>query len=106
MKKAIACFTLTFFVVVLLTGCAAVATAPVSGIYSQVKGPITATTHTKSSKVGSATCTSLLGLIASGDASIETAAKSAGITKISHVDYESTNLLGIYATYTVKVYGE
>ena len=91
----------------LLAGCAAMAMQPVTGfIYSDVKGPLTATDNTVSSKVGTAVCTSILGLVAQGDASIETAAKNGGITKISHVDYHSTNILGIYATFTVTVYGE
>jgi hypothetical protein len=45
-------------------------------------------------------------LVATGDASIEAAAKSAGITKIHHVDYHSKNILGIIGTFTVMVYGE
>ena len=49
---------------------------------------------------------SFLVLIATGDASIRAAAKSAGITKIHHVDHHSTNMLGFVATYTVIVYGE
>jgi len=93
---------------VILTGCGAMAASPVTGfLYTEVKGPVTATgIDTSSSKVGTATCTSLLGLIATGDASIETAAKSAGITKIHHVDYQSKNILGLYAEFTVTVYGE
>ncbi len=50
--------------------------------------------------------TSVLGIYASGDASIDAAAKSAGITKIHHVDEQSTNILGFFAKYTVYVYGE
>ena len=34
------------------------------------------------------------------------AAKEAGITKISHVDEKSTGVLGLFAKYTVTVYGE
>ena len=83
------------------------AVAPVTGFwYTEVKAPGTATSNPSYSKVGTATCTSLLGLVATGDASIETAAKSAGITKIHHVDYQSKSILGIYAEFTVVVYGE
>ena len=57
-------------------------------------------------KVGTGTVTSILGLIATGDASIRTIANSAGISKIDYVDYKSTNILGLIATYTVYVYGE
>lgn len=90
----------------LLMGCA-MATSPATGVfYTDVKAPVTATSNTGSSKVGTATLTSILGVVATGDASIETAAKSAGITKIHHVDYETMSILGFYAKFTVKVYGE
>lgn len=87
-------------------GCAMVQ-APVMGvIYTDVQGPAGATSNSASSKMGTASCSSILGLIATGDASIATAAKSAGITKIHHVDYYSQSILGFWAKYTVKVYGE
>ncbi|MBD3183058.1 hypothetical protein GF312_12255 [Candidatus Poribacteria bacterium] len=93
--------------VLFLAGCAAYSVAPVTGgLYTEVKMPGVVTSNTGSSKVGTATCTSILGLIAQGDASIETAAKNAGITKIHHVDYQSKSILGIYAEFTVMVYGE
>jgi hypothetical protein len=40
------------------------------------------------------------------DASIQTAAKNAGISKISTVDLKTTNMLGIIVTYTTVVTGE
>lgn len=90
-----------------MVGCAAYAVSPVlGGLYTDVKAPITATSNTSYSKMGSASASSILGLIAVGDASINTAAKNGGITRIHHVDYKSTSILGIYATYTVFVYGE
>jgi hypothetical protein len=90
-----------------LAGCAAYAISPVTGfVYTDVQGPGSATSNTGSSKVGTAVAESFLGLIATGDASIEAAMKDGGITKIHHVDYESKNILGLYATFTVVVYGE
>lgn len=89
-----------------LTSCAFVG-SPVTGvIYTGVKAPIVATSNSLGSKVGMAQAQSILGAIAIGDASIQTAAKSAGITKISHVDYEALSVLGIFASYKVYVYGE
>ena len=49
---------------------------------------------------------SLLGWIGSGDASLTAASEAGGIKKISHVDYEYTTLLGIFADWTVIVYGD
>jgi hypothetical protein len=75
-------------------------------VYQSTKGPITATSNNLGSKVGTSQATSILGWFATGDASIEAAAKSAGIKKISHVDYEGSNILGLFAKHTTIVYGE
>lgn len=98
----------TLFCAASLTGCGAATTTPALGIlYTDVKGPVTATGTASGDRMleGKATVTSYLGLVATGDASIETAAKRAGITQIHHVDYHSTHVLGIIATFTVIVYG-
>lgn len=90
----------------LLSSCAVVK-APVSGVvYTKVKAPVAVTENENASKVGTAEATSILGIVATGDASIDAAAKSAGITKIHHVDAESTGILGIFAKYKIYVYGE
>lgn len=91
----------------MLVGCGAYAVSPVMGVlYTNVNRPVTATSHPTYTKIGKASCSSILGLIATGDASIEAACKSVGITKIHHVDFHSNNILGIVATYTVYVYGD
>ncbi len=93
-----------------LTGCGyPFFQSPVTGLwYTDVKGPVTATDNTINDGYvsGSSSFKSILGLIVTGDASIETAAKNAGITKIYYVDYSYKNVLGVVATYTVTVYGE
>jgi len=90
----------------LLSSCAFVA-APTTGVlYTDVKAPLAVTSNSGSSKVGTGEITSILGIVSTGDASIESAAKSAGITKIHHVDYEAMSVIGVYAKYTVMVYGE
>ena len=89
-----------------LTGCATVA-SPVTGLlYSDVNYPITATSSEVGSKTGEATATSILGIFASGDASVAAAAKAGGITKIKTVDVKASNILTLYAKYTVVVTGE
>jgi hypothetical protein len=89
-----------------LTSCAFVR-SPLSGVlYGDVKSPVTATGNPGSMKVGTAEATSILGIVATGDASIEAAAKAAGITKIHHVDEHAVNYFIFYAKYTVYVYGE
>lgn len=92
--------------VVSLSGCAMTTTPAMGGLYTNTVAPVTATASEAGSKTGEATVSSILGIIATGDASIATAAKNGGITKIKTVDYKSFNILGIYATYTVVVTGE
>lgn len=93
-------------IVFLLSSCAGVKSPLVGSWYTNVKAPLIATSNSEASKVGTGNATSILGIVATGDASIATAAKSAGISKIHHVDEESTNILGLYAKYTIFVYGE
>jgi hypothetical protein len=80
---------------------------PIGFLFTDLKLPVTATGEGgKNLKVGTAECTSILGLVATGDASIEAAKNNGGITKISHVDWEARNILGIVGTYQVIVYGQ
>ena len=69
--------------------------------------PVAATSNTVGSKVGTAKATGFLQVLFFGqDASIQTAAKNGGITKISTVDIKSTSLLGLIVTYETIVTGE
>lgn len=69
--------------------------------------PVNATSNPLGSKVGTATATGYLGvLFFDQDASIRTAAKNAGITRISTVDIKSTSILNIIVTYETIVTGE
>lgn len=58
------------------------------------------------SKDGSATATSILGWVATGDASIAAACREGGINKIHTVDHHIKNILGIWAEWTTNVTGE
>ncbi len=56
-----------------------------------VTSPVAATSNPIGSKVGVASTTQMIGFFFDGgDASIQTAAKNGGITKISTVDYKFT----------------
>ena len=90
----------------LVSGCAAKAKSPVTGfLFTDVQGPEAVGSGGESTKFGEACATSILGWVGTGDASIEAARKSGGITEISYVDYHSTSVLGIFAKYCVKVSG-
>ena len=74
-----------------------------------ISNPVTATTNPLGSKCGVAESTVYLGTWSSKgeENGIDKAAKSAGITKISHVDsYQKSYLLGIVIEQITKVYGE
>lgn len=89
----------------LLTGCAT--PLPWGVIYTEIKQPIAVGDKpVLGTKTGRAMSTSVLGIVATGDASISTAARNGGITRISHVDYEVRNILGLIGEYTTVVYGE
>lgn len=103
-------FTLLSFALVSLFGASACAMshrAPVMGtLYSDATAGENVTSNTGASKKGEACAASILGLVGTGDASIATAAREGGITKISYVDGKSTSILGLYATYCTIVAGE
>ncbi len=69
--------------------------------------PVAATSNPVGNKVGQSSGTGYLGILFfDADASIRTAAKNGGITKISTVDIKQTNVLNIITTYTTIVTGE
>lgn len=87
-------------------GCAAVR-SPVSGsLYLDVKSSESVGTGTVAPKSGTSKATTILGWVGTGDASINAAAKAGGISRIGYVDYQSTNILGIFGTTETIVYGE
>ena len=80
--------------------------APLIGaVYTDITVPVTATSSSASSKVGTATSTTYLGLWAEGDASIAAAKKNGGISTVSSVDEKIKSILGIITTYTTTVRG-
>jgi hypothetical protein len=89
-----------------LVGCAT-AQSPVPGMwYTDVKGPVAATPAHGGTAQGESCATSILGLIATGDASIETAKKNGGIAQVTAIDHKSNSILGFYAKFCTVVYGK
>jgi hypothetical protein len=105
MVKYVGFIVVVLFTASLLAGCAT--PYPMGMIYTEVKSPVaTGDGGITYSKVGVAKATSILGLVATGDASIKAAAANGGIKNIKYVDYDSKNILGIYGEYTTTVYGD
>ncbi len=103
-KKTLHTLLALAFVAFLLPGCGF--SGMYGALYTDVTTPVEATSNGAGSKVGTSEVTSILGLVATGDAGINAAAKAGGITKISHVDMHTMSILGLYAKFTVYVYGE
>jgi hypothetical protein len=92
-----------------LAGCLRAPVMPPAGLvvtaysapldYAQERSPV-------STKQGEASTFAVLGLLALGDASIQTAARQGGLTEIHGADYRYFSILGIYQRYTTVVHGE
>ena len=106
MKRVLICSLAAGLVTI--TGCVG-PMGPVGGVggwvYTDVSGPVLATSNSGGTKMGQASSEGII-CVATGDSSIKTAAANGGITKISHVDYHVTSVLGVYSKTTVTVYGE
>jgi len=90
--------------VMMLAGCAS--SFPAGGLFTDLKLPVAATGEAGGKKMGEASCTSILAMVATGDCSINTAKKNGKITKVTHVDWSANNILGIIGNYKVVVYGD
>ena len=105
--KGLIVIGLLVVMVVAVTGCISPVGSPIMGaIYTDVKGPGYAVDPSAGfSKVGQSEAQAIV-CVATGDCSVETAAKSVGIKKINHVDIEYMSILGVYGKVTTTVYGE
>ena len=101
MKKLI---LLTLVVGIMASGCGAIG---MNGIlYTGVEEPVNATSNSRGTKTGEASCTNVLGLVAVGDCSIDAAAKKGGINNIKSVDQKTTSVLGLFVKRTTVVTGD
>ncbi len=89
-----------------LTGCQPVASPLVGIIYNETKFGWEATQHSNATKEGKACANTILGLVATGDASISAAKAAGGITEVAHVDHSAKSVLGIIAEFCTIVKGK
>ena len=90
MKKV--CLSVAAALALLVSSCAVVSTPAGMGVlYTGVTSGESVTSNPLGKKVGQSSASNILG------ASIDLAAKKAGIKKISHVDVKKTSVLGIFA---------
>src|SRR5262249_11717547 len=105
MKKLAHRLTLAIVCAGFLTGCTMGHAPVVSLVTLEEKGPVAVGPAAGSSKIGRSEAWGIL-VSATGDASISAAMRNGGITRIHHVDHETSSFLGVYAKYTTIVYGE
>ena len=114
--KATRCLPALAVVVALCAGCVAwkaPVVPPRGGIYTHYSAPLTLNgtpapvcqKHGQSSTRYVAYFNFLLS-VAWADAALQAAAQDGGLTKVHYADYEVLSVLGVYAEFTVRAYGE
>ncbi|GJL66389.1 MAG: hypothetical protein NPIRA05_13600 [Nitrospirales bacterium] len=103
MKKLIALFGVGLYALT-MAGCAPMnfaqpnAAFPVAGIYSDVQGgSLVLDNGATATKTGKACGHQILGIVAAGDTSVETAMANGGISKLVYVNQSYKNILFIYS---------
>jgi hypothetical protein len=112
MKRLVVTSVLAALCLTVMTGCGALVAFGSGGLlYEDAVVPLSDVSYwgpatSSAAKRGEASFTSILGIIATGDASLKAAMENGGITKVHHIDQQITNILGVVATYKIIVYGE
>lgn len=88
-----------------LNGCAVVKSPVGNALFTDVSEPVAATSSADASKFGKSCAQNFLGLVATGDASVEAAKKAGNIGTVSSVDGYGTSVLFLYSRYCTVVKG-
>jgi hypothetical protein len=89
-----------------LTGCQPVASPLMGVLYNETKFGWEATQHSNTTKEGKACANTIMGLVATGDASISAAKAAGGITEVAHVDHSAKSVMGITGEFCTIVKGK
>ena len=89
-----------------LSGCAVTSSPVGNALYTDVSGPVGVSNSAEASKLGKSCAHNVLGLVATGDASIEAAKKSGNISTVSSVDGHGTSVLFLYSRFCTVVKGQ
>lgn len=90
-----------------LAGCISAPFQPPMGVVTNYKAPLsTEGSWKQGTKTGAAEAACVLGLVATGDCSLNTAIKNGNLKEAYYADYEYFNFLGIYQSVKVIVTGE
>jgi hypothetical protein len=99
MKNSI--ITLSALSLLTLTSCISTPSQVGTALISDTKEPVLVTANQRGSKEGKACGQNILGLIAKGDMSVETARKNGGISKITSVDKTVKNMIVVSDVCTI-----
>jgi hypothetical protein len=88
-----------------LSGCQIVASPLAGGIFNETKYGDVATDAAAATKEGKACATSILGLVATGDASVQAAKTAGGISTVAVVDHSAKNIVGVFGEWCTIVRG-
>jgi hypothetical protein len=88
-----------------LTGCMGVASPVMGWAYTDAKFGNEVENGPAATKTGTACATSILAMVATGDASQATAMANGGITQVAVVDHSAKNILGIWGEFCTIVKG-
>ena len=91
--------------------CAFIPTIAGGSAYALVKQPavqlaVSTDADAKWDKKGEAKCLNILGIVVTGDCSVDKAIRDGSISKVHHIDFEIVNILGLYSSITTIVHGE
>lgn len=78
---------------------------PQGGLFTSTKVGVYGT-DTGGAKSGKACAMSILGLIAIGDGSVQTAADEGGVKTVKSIDLESFSILGVFAQLCTVTHGD
>ena len=87
-------------------GCQPVSSPLMGVIFNDTKFGWEATQNATATKEGKACASTIMGLVATGDASISAAKAAGGITEVAHVDHTAHSILGIVADFCTIVKGK
>ena len=105
MKRTSLLLSLAVLIGLSSAGCQIVASPMLGVIYTEAKYGTVATDASAATKEGKACGQSILGWIATGDASISAAKAAGGITTVAVVDHSAKNILGILGEWCTIVRG-
>ena len=106
-KQAYALLSLAFIALVglSLAGCQIVDSPMKGWIYTETRYGDFATTANSATKEGKACGTSILGWVATGDASVSAAKMAGGISTVASVDHYAKQIVGVFGEYCTIVKG-